>query len=115
MSTFDSNILSIVNQLDSITDEIISTLSNRDNLLEKVDSLYNSRSEYIDNIEKFMANSNNQNLIEKNRSEWNNMINPLKAKDERAFGLLKNRIKAMEEELKSREKQKNVLLYKENK
>ena len=42
------------------------------------------------------------------------MMEPLRVKDENALRLLKSKVNSMEEELKQREKQKNVLLYKES-
>lgn len=114
MPVFDSNIIGAVSKLDSITDEIIASLTSETNQLDSIDSLYNSRSEFISNIEDFIANEKNKTLIKENISEWNIMMNPLRLKDEKAYDLLKKRIKGMELELKKREKQKNVLIYKEN-
>lgn len=115
MSVFDSNIKDLVSELDSITNRIIDTLSEPEGELGEVDNLYNARTPYIEKIDIFIADENNKKMILENEKEWKSMMEPLRVKDENALSLLKSKVKHMEEELKIREKQKNVLLYKENK
>jgi hypothetical protein len=114
MLKFDSKIISVVRQLDSITEEIIETLSAEDVQLDRVDGLYNSRTVHISTIKEFLENENNKAVLEDNKADWNDMMENLRSKDERALGLLQSKVKTMEEELRTKEKQKNVLIYKEN-
>ena len=115
MSVFDNNIKQVVIELDSITNKIIDTLSNPEAKLESVDGLYSSRESFIKKIDSYIADESNKKLILENEKEWKSMMEPLRVKDENALSLLKSKVKHMEDELKNREKQKNVLLYKENK
>lgn len=115
MSVFDSNIKDLVGELNSITNRIIDTLSEPDGELGEVDNLYNARKPFIEKIDIFIGEENNKKLILENEKEWKSMMEPLRVKDENALSLLKSKVKHMEEELKIREKQKNLLLYKENK
>ena len=115
MSVFDSNIKQVVSELDSITNKIIDTLSNPEGQLDSVDGLYSSRTTYFEKIDSYIADESNKKLILENEKEWKSIMEPLRVKDENALSLLKSKVKHMEDELKNREKQKNVLLYKENK
>lgn len=115
MSVFDNNIKKVVSELDSITNQIIDTLSQAEGKLDDVDDLYNSRKTYLEKIDSYVADESNKKLIIDNEKEWNSMMEPLRVKDENALSLLKSKVKHMEDELKNREKQKNILLYKENK
>lgn len=115
MSVFDNNIRKVVSELDSITNQIIDTLSQTEGQLDDVDGMYSSRATYLEKIDTYIADESNKKLILDNEKEWKSMMEPLRVKDENALSLLKSKVKHMEEELKNREKQKNVLLYKENK
>ncbi|MCB0703206.1 MAG: hypothetical protein KDC55_10920 [Ignavibacteriae bacterium] len=113
MSVFD-NIRPIVKELDSLTNRIIDNLSDSKEGLEDLDELYNKRTVFIKQIDEFIDNDKNKQLILKYESDWKSMMEPLRVKDENALRLLKSKVNSMEEELKQREKQKNVLLYKES-
>ncbi|MFA7325973.1 MAG: hypothetical protein WC121_04860 [Candidatus Kapaibacterium sp.] len=111
---FDNNIKPIVNELNSITNSIIDNLSDSDEGLDNLDSLYQQRTSLIKQIDNFISDDKNKQTIRDNESEWKSMMEPLRVKDENALRLLKSKVNSMEEELKQREKQKNVLLYKES-
>lgn|GEM_PF-1405399 len=114
MFVFDNNIKPIVNELNSITNSIIDNLSDSDEGLDNLDSLYQQRTSLIKQIDNFISDDKNKQTIRDNESEWKSMMEPLRVKDENALRLLKSKVNSMEEELKQREKQKNVLLYKES-
>ncbi|PKL78251.1 MAG: hypothetical protein CVV25_12225 [Ignavibacteriae bacterium HGW-Ignavibacteriae-4] len=114
MSVFDNNIKPLVNELNSITNNIIDNLSDSNEGLENLDSLYQQRTSFIKQIDTFISDDKNKQTIRDNESEWKSMMEPLRVKDENALRLLKSKVNSMEEELKQREKQKNVLLYKES-
>lgn len=114
MLEYDIKIISAVEQLNTITDKIIETLLSEDIQLDYVDELYNSREEHIGAIKEFLADENSKVVIENSKENWNNLMDNLRSKDEKALGLLKNKVKYLEDELKTKEKQKNILLYREN-
>jgi len=102
MKVFDNDIKIIVNELDSITNKIIDTLSQNDGQLGDVDILYSSRKTYLEKIDTYIANESNKKLILEHEKEWKSMMEPLRVKDENALRLLKSKVKHMEEELKNR-------------
>lgn len=114
MSVFDKNIKPIVNELNSLTNRIIDNLSDSDEGLDNLDELYKKRTTFIEQIDAYIGEEKNKQLILEHQSEWKSMMEPLRVKDENALRLLKSKVNSMEEELKQREKQKNVLLYKES-
>lgn len=114
MSVFDNNIKPLVNELNSITNSIIDNLSDSNEGLDNLDGLYQQRTSYIKQIDDFISDDKNKQTIRNNESEWKSIMEPLRVKDENALRLLKSKVNSMEEELKQREKQKNVLLYKES-
>lgn len=114
MSVFNNNIKPLVIELDSITNSIIDNLSDSNEGLDNLDALYQKRTSYIGQIDAYIAEEKNKQTIRENESEWKSMMEPLRVKDENALRLLKSKVNSMEEELKQREKQKNILLYKES-
>ncbi len=114
MSVFDKNIKPIVNELNSLTNSIIDNLSDSNEGLDDLDALYQQRTVYIKQIDTYISEDKNKQIIRDHESEWKSMMEPLRVKDENALRLLKSKVNSMEEELKQREKQKNVLLYKES-
>lgn len=114
MSVFDNNIKPLVNELNSITNTIIDNLSDSNEGLDSLDGLYQKRTTYIKQIDTFISDEKNKQTIRDNESEWKSIMEPLRVKDENALRLLKSKVNSMEEELKQREKQKNILLYKES-
>ena len=106
MSVFDAEIIEATKKLDEITDEILINLSQSDISLIKIDNLYNSRKPYFTKIDEFLSNDENKAIVKENKSDWQKIIDPIKEKDEKAIGMLKSKVKEMEEELKNKHKQK---------
>jgi superoxide dismutase len=114
MSVFDKNIKPLVNELNSLTNSIIDNLSDSNEGLDNLDNLYQQRTSFIKQIDAYVSDEKNKQTIRDHESEWKSMMEPLRVKDENALRLLKSKVNSMEVELKQREKQKNVLLYKES-
>jgi hypothetical protein len=115
MPVFDKKVMKLIRDIDSTTDEILEKLNNDDSSVDQIGELYKVRKKMIANMDDYIAIEENRQLLAQNDKEWISLMEPIKQKDEKALELLEKRVKEMEKELKSKESQKQVLKYEENK
>ena len=115
MPVFDKKVMKLIRDIDSTTDEILEKLNNDDSSVDQIGELYKVRKKMIANMDDYIAIEENRQLLAQHDKEWISLMEPIKQKDEKALELLEKRVKEMEKELKSKESQKQVLKYEENK
>lgn len=115
MPVFNNKVIKLINDIDSTTDRILEELKNDDSSVDQIGELYKERKKMIANMDDYIAIEENRQLLAQNDKEWISLMKPIKQKDEKALKLLEKRVKEMEKELKSKESQKQVLKYEENK
>jgi len=115
MPAFDNKVIELIENIDSTTDRILEQLKDGESSVDQIGELYKDRKKMLANIDDFIAGDGNKQLITENRDEWVSLMEPIRKKDEAALKLLQSRVDEMEKDLKSKEGQKKVLKYEENK
>lgn len=115
MPAFDRKVIDLIGNIDSTTDRILEQLKDGESSVDQIGELYKDRKKMLANIDDFVTEDGNKRLITENKDEWVSLMEPIRKKDEVALKLLQSRVNEMENELKSKEGQKKVLKYEENK
>lgn len=115
MPAFDNRVIELIRNIDSTTDRILAQLKNGESSVDQIGELYKDRKKMLANIDDFIAADGNKQLISENKDEWVSLMEPIREKDEEALKLLQARVNEMGKELRSKESQKKVLKYEENK
>ena len=111
MQIFKKEILQKLKELEGLTSEIYSIVvksSEDDNQL--LAELYDKRSTILAEVEQYVLEEDKE-LIEKNQNEWMNLMVPILELDKKSLEVLKNKVSGLEDEIKTKNRQKSVLAY----